>query len=228
MILLHGAGATARLWRKQIGPLSGLFNVFAPDLPGFGGTDDFPEIKDVRGYSGFLSVFLEKVGMSRASLVGSSMGGWAASWFALIYPEKVEKLVLVSPAGVYRPEDPPMPLPSLLDEIKAWYEKVSDPLMGSGAKRELEKGLSTIERLGASGGLEPDIQGMLSEIKAETLVMWGEDDRVIPASYATIFEHGIKGSELRIIKGAGHMPFIEKAEIFNEIIIDYIKRGSLK
>jgi pimeloyl-ACP methyl ester carboxylesterase len=228
VVLLHGAGATARLWRKQIAPLSGLFKVLAPDLPGFGDTDVFPEIKDVRGYSGFLAAFLEKAGVSRVSLVGSSMGGWAACWFALIYPEKVDKLVLVSPAGVYRPEDPPMPLPSLLEEIKAWYEKVSDPVMGSGAKRELEKGISTIERLSASGGLEPDIQGRLSEIKAETLVIWGEDDRVIPVSYATVFKRGIKGSGLRIIKGAGHMPYIEKAEIFNDAIIDYIKRGSLK
>lgn len=228
MVLLHGAGATARLWRKQIGPLSGLFRVLAPDLPGFGGTDFFPEIKDVRGYSGFLAAFLEKAGISRVSLVGSSMGGWAACWFALIYPEKIEKLVLVSPAGVYLPEDPPMPLPSLLEEIKAWYGRVSDPLLGSGAKQELERGLSTIERLGVSGGLEPDIQGRLSEIKAETLVIWGEDDRVIPASYGAVFERGIKGSELKIIKGAGHMLYIEKAEIFNDTIIDYIRRGSLK
>ncbi len=225
VVLLHGAGATARLWRKQMGPLSGLFRVIAPDLPGFGGTDVFPETKDVKGYAGFIAAFLENAGICRASLIGSSMGGWVACWFALLYPEKINKLVLVSPAGAYQPEDPPMSIQRLLEEIRLWHGSAG-VAQNEGATNELEKGLATVKRLYESGGMEPDLAGNLSKIKANTLVIWGDEDRVIPVSYSETFSVGIKYSRVDIIKGAGHLPYAEKPDIFNKIVSDFLKEAS--
>lgn len=225
VVFLHGAGATGRLWRKQMGPLSELFRVLAPDLPGFGGTDTFQEIKDVKGYAGFLAAFLENTGISRVSLVGSSMGGWAACWFALVYPEKIDKLVLVSPAGVYLSEDPPMPVQRLLEEIKLLYGAAGSG-QDKGAAGELEKGLSTVKHLYEGGGMKPDLAGMLSMIKPETLVIWGDEDKVIPLSYSGIFGAGIKNAMVDIIKGAGHLPYADKPDIFNKTVSDFLKEAA--
>jgi len=222
VVLLHGAGATARLWRKQMGQFSKMFRVLAPDLPGFGGTDVFPEIKDVKGYSGFLAAFLENTGISRTSVVGSSMGGWAACWFASIYPEKTEKLVLVSPAGVYLPEDPPIHFQSLLEEIQNLYA-AAGASHDKGAEVELDKGMATLKRLHDGGGMEPDIAGRLPVIEADTLIVWGDQDNVIPSSYAGIFRAGIINSKVTLIKGAGHLPYAEMPDIFNKTVLDFIK-----
>jgi len=226
VLLLHGAGATARLWRKQMGPLSELFRVLAPDLPGFGGTDVFPEINDVKGYAGFLAAFLENAGISRVSLVGSSLGGWVACWFALVYPEKIDKLVLVSPAGVYLSEDPPMTMQRLLEEIKLLYGATAGSGQDKSAVGELEKGLSTFKRLYDGGGLEPDLSGVLSMIKAATLIIWGDEDHVIPLPYAGVFGAGIKNSRVNIIKGAGHLPYTEKPAVFNKTVSDFLKEAA--
>jgi len=194
----------------------------APDLPGFGGTDIFPDINDVKGYAVFLAAFLENAGISRVSLVGSSMGGWVACWFELIYPEKIDKLVLVSPAGVYLSEDPPMSMQCLLEEIKLLYG-VAGSGQDKGALGELEKGLATLKRLYDGGGLEPDLAGMLRMIKASTLIIWGDEDHVIPLSYSGIFGAGIKNSMVSIIKGAGHLPYSEKPDIFIKMVSDFLK-----
>ena len=106
LLLIHGAGATAKLWHRQSGPFANHFRVIAPDLPGFGGSARTPEIKSVRDYARFLSEFLSTVNAPRASVIGSSMGGWAALWLAVDFPRLVDKLVLVSPAGVHRAYGP--------------------------------------------------------------------------------------------------------------------------
>jgi len=222
LILLHGAGGTARLWRRQIGVFSGKFRVLAIDLPGFGGTDEFPEIKDVKGYAVFLAAFLEDAGINRVSLVGSSMGGWAACWFALIYPEKVNKLVLVSPAGIYRSDNPPMSIQILLKEIMLWHGGSWNG-HDKGENNELVRGLSSVKRLYDLGGMEPDLTGVLSMIKASTLIIWGDEDKVIPLSYSEIFRTGVINSKVKIIKGAGHLPYAEKPDVFNEILSAFLE-----
>ncbi len=215
VVLVHGAGASGKIWRKQFGPLSDRFHVIAPDLPGFGWSGFSPAIANVCGYSGFLLSLLDALEVDAASLVGSSMGGWVSCCLAAARPDRVERLVLISPGGLYLPEAPPMPIPRLLEYITSYY-----PEEGSA---ELTKALKTINSLWRSSGFAPDVKEMLPAIKALTLVVWGDKDPVIPVTYGDMFASEIKGARLKIIEGAGHMPYLERPEETNRIIINFLR-----
>ncbi|MGA2191765.1 MAG: alpha/beta hydrolase [Nitrospirota bacterium] len=223
LVLLHGAGATGRLWHRQFGPLSENFWVIAPDLPGFGGSARFPDIRDVRGYEKFLSLFLDSLGIRRIFLAGSSMGGWVACWFAVDYPEKLRKLVLVSPAGVYHEEEPPMSVDRVIKELERYYSNIPSPLVqGFDAVDELTKGVETILSIHSAGGFRTDVEERLSDIKATSLIIWGREDRVVPVSYAKVFHERIRGSKLLVLEGVGHLPYIERPEEFNSAVNDFL------
>ncbi len=223
LLLLHGAGATARLWHRQSGPLSGRFRVIAPDLPGFGGSARGPEIKSVRDYARFLSQFIGSLKIDRVSVLGSSMGGWAALWLAADFPALVERLALVSPAGAYRPGAMPMTVDELLREIEKYYVPVSGGDFPA-ASDELSMAVDTIRSMDNAGGFIPDIEPELAVIKAPTLIIWGSEDRVIPASYAEIFARAIPGARLEVMEGAGHLPYVERPEEFNRVVMEFFGR----
>lgn len=215
VVLVHGAGASGKIWRKQFGPLSGRFHVIAPDLPGFGGSGFSPAITNVCGYSGFLLSFLDALKISAASFVGSSMGGWVSCCLSAARPDRVERLVLISPGGLYLPEAPPMPIPRLLEYITSYY-----PEEGSAG---LTNALKTINSLWRLSGFAPDVKELLPAIKAPTLVVWGDEDPVIPVKYSEVFASQIKGARLKIIEGAGHMPYLERPEETNAVILKFLK-----
>ncbi|HEY3346696.1 MAG TPA: alpha/beta hydrolase [Nitrospirota bacterium] len=223
LLLVHGAGATGRVWHRQIGPFSASFRVITPDLPGFGGTDS-GSVRAVKDYAGFLSDFMLMLGIPRAHMAGSSMGGWAACWFAVLHPEMVGRLVLISPPGIRRADNPPMGLDGVIKEIEAGYARALSAVNTSvsNPSAELAKAVATMRMLEAEGGLEFNFEGHLREIKAKTLVIWGTEDRLVPVSYADIFKAGIPDSELKLVKGAGHMSFVEKPATVNEMILRFL------
>ncbi|MGR9101268.1 MAG: alpha/beta fold hydrolase, partial [Gammaproteobacteria bacterium] len=100
LIILHGFFASARNWRFIAGGLSKKFHVYTPDLRNHGASPHAPEM-DYPAMAGDLDAFLENRGLEKASLLGHSMGGKAAMWFALNFPDRVEKLVVadIAPVG---------------------------------------------------------------------------------------------------------------------------------
>jgi len=217
VLLLHGAGATARLWKPQVAGLSPAFRVIAPDLPGFGGSDMLPYVRAVGDYSKFVHDFMDTLGITSAHVIGSSMGGWAAGWFAADFPERVRRLVLIAPAGLHFEEKPPMSLNDIIAGIRAAVDA-----LGEAAGREFEPNARTLLRLQESGGFEPDLIAGLSAIKAPTLILWGEKDPVIPAEYAGAFMAGIDGSVVKLVKGAGHVPHTEAPGSVNAVIAQFL------
>lgn len=207
VLLLHGAGGSARLWRRVMGLLSSGFRTVAPDLPGFGGSEFDPGATSRDGMSRFIGEFIDALRVGKASIVASSMGGRAACIFAADRPERVASLVLVSPAGLHRPDEPAISLDGLLREVENGYAEHLHK--GRWVAEELEKALSTIKALHENGGLSTDIEGELKRITAPTLIIWGGDDRVVPVSYSEMFARSIGGSAIEIIGGAGHMPYVD-------------------
>jgi 2-hydroxy-6-oxonona-2,4-dienedioate hydrolase len=223
LLLIHGAGATAKLWHRQMGPFAIHFRVIAPDLPGFGGSARCPKIRSVRDYARFLVQFLSTVNVPRASVVGSSMGGWAALWLAADFPRLIDKLVLVSPAGVHRAMEPSMPVDGVLRELENYYKSISGDVTGVKPSEEMAKAIKTIKEIDEARGFVPDIERKLPEIKAPTLIIWGKGDRVVPSSYAEIFARAIPDARVRLMEAAGHLPYIEKAEEFNKIATNFLR-----
>lgn len=102
LVLVHGLGASAERWEYVIPELSKKYRIIAPDLPGFGYSDKPSLDYTPQFFAKFLSDFLETIGVNHCSMIGSSLGGQIAAEYAIRYHEKIENIILVSPAGVMK------------------------------------------------------------------------------------------------------------------------------
>ena len=248
-ILLHGFAASTFSWREVIGPMSEWGTVVAFDRPGFGLTERPLQWTGRSPYSpesqSDLTVgLMDALGIERAVLVGNSAGGTLAILTALTYPERVEALVLVSPA-VYVGGGTPAWLrpflntpqmrhlgPLLARQIQdwgvdfarsAWHdpEKLT-PEIWEGYTKPLraenwDRALWEVTRAGHPLGLET----RLGEVRVPVLVITGDNDRIVPTQQSVRLAGEIPGAQLVVIPECGHIPqeecpgpFLEAVEAF--------------
>jgi len=255
VLLLHGGGFDAAefSYRHAIDPLSCLHLVFAPDWPGYGGSDK-PDLRyDLAYYARFLERLMDTLGIERTVLVGVSMGGAAALSFALRSPERVEQLVLVSSYGLGK--DIPygrlgyflVHAPIVVDLIYAFLRRsrrslrwglhriVHDPRVVSDELVEEARHLLNEPASGrafrsfrrnevAWGGLNTDLSDRLGELAAPTLLIHGDRDRVVPVEWARRAYERLPNSKLCILRGCGHWPPRECPDEFNRAVADFLAR----
>ncbi len=238
VILLHGLGAQAESWQMNIAALAANYRVIAPDQIGFGKSDK-PLLKyRVGTFVDFLDKFMAELKIEKASLVGNSMGGWVAAWMAIKYPNRVEKIVLVSAAGiipanfdinqVYQLNN------STRDEIRANLKLIfANPLLQNNealvdqffTQRVTANDGYTINSLIESIKRKEDfLNDRLGEIKKPTLIIWGKQDGLIPVADADTFNKGIINSQLVIFDNCGHVPQFEKAAEFNKAVLEFLSK----
>ncbi len=242
VLLIHGLGGSALSWTYNLRELSKHFQVFAPDLIGFGKSDR-PKIRyDMKMFLKFVKRFMDRVGIKKANIVGSSMGGQIAAEFALSYPSRVQKLVLVSPAGI-----PPREFKGT-GELKR-YAKILD----AKSFDETRKALTPVDSSGISitddyvssvydyvrspgvkhaflsslqgSAKAPRLASRLKSIKVKTLVVWGKNDNLIPVKYCEPFISRADNFRLLLIERCGHRPHAERPDIFNSAVIDFLKEN---
>lgn len=236
VILLHGLGAQAESWQLNIAALAQSYRVIAPDQIGFGKSDK-PLLKYRLGtYADFLDKFMAELKIEKAHLVGNSMGGWVAGFYAIKYPAKVEKIVLVDAAGLMPKEidfDRIYQLNnSTRDEIRANLKLIfASPAL---ANNEALVDQFMTHRIVANDGYtinsliesikrkEDFLDNRLSEIKKPTLIVWGKQDGLIPVADAERFNKGIAGSQLVVFDNCGHVPQFEKAADFNKRVLEFL------
>jgi 4,5:9,10-diseco-3-hydroxy-5,9,17-trioxoandrosta-1(10),2-diene-4-oate hydrolase len=253
VVLLHGLGASAEIWRPNIGPLASRNRVFAPDLPGFGRTG-IPGWMDYSpaAYSRFVRDFMNALGIGRAGLVGHSLGGGIALRVVLDEPRCVVRLVLASSAGLGSDVSLPLRIaslpffgrlffkPPLPVFIRFLHRLVYDPAAISPAFarmyyemffqpqsiRAFTSILRNIATLrGARPGVLEPIREGLASIAAPTLILWGRQDRILPVSQAVDAAGRIPGGRLHIFERCGHMPNIEHPEEFNRRVLEFLQQG---
>jgi len=235
LILLHGLGASAERWEDVIPLFAKKFRVIVPDLIGFGYSDK-PSIDYTTDYfAEFMSKFVEKVGIKEMSIIGSSLGGQIAAEFIINQNADVKKLVLVSPSGVMKHSTP-----ALNAYISAALYPNTDSALNafqamSGRKKIDEKIVSGfIERMqlpNAKMAFMSTLLGLsnskvitekLQLITIPTLIVWGENDPVIPIEYAQSFVSGINDCRFYKMIGCAHTPYVEKPEKFFQIVSDFL------
>ncbi len=226
VILLHGLGSRRPTWAPWAKTLSERFRVIRYDLPGFGltGADPTGDYSDSRSVA-VLAALMDALSVTHASLIGNSMGGKLAWQFAAAYPDRVEKLVLISPDGYASPgfeygkkakvpmvaKVLPYTLPTFLLRMNlapaygdssrltdATVKRYRDLMLAPGVRRAL------LERT-AQVMLEPP-DPMLRRIEAPTLLVWGEKDRLIPFSNAQDYLKAIPNVRLVSFPTLGHVP----------------------
>jgi 2-hydroxy-6-oxonona-2,4-dienedioate hydrolase len=243
LVLVHGLGASAERWEYVIPELSKKYRVIALDLLGFGYSDkpllDYtPEF-----FAKFLFDFLETIGVNQCSIIGSSLGGQIVAEYAIRYPKKLEKVVLVSPAGVMKHTTPALEayvaaalypnqdstsnafqMMSGVDNktpshmIDDFIERMTMP----NAKMTFMSALLGLKNAGM-------INHRLGTISVPTLVIWGKNDPVIPIRYANDFVISIKGCQYIEMQNCGHTPFVEDPKRFADSIFRFLdgRRGAL-
>lgn len=243
VVLLHGFGASLQTWDAWAQALSQTHRVIRLDLPGSGLSPPDPanDYTDARSLQLLLSL-LDELGVSRATMVGHSMGGRIAWTFAAKHPERTDRLVLMAPDGFAsadfeygKPMDVPaslsvmrhvLPKPLLRMSLQSAYAqpdhlsdalttRYHDLLRAPGARPAM------LERLKQTVLQEPE--PMLRQIQAPTLLLWGEADAMIPLSHARDYLQAIAGSRLLSWPGVGHLPQEEAAEASLQAVVDFLR-----
>ncbi len=249
VILVHGLGGFIENWMYNVEPLSKKHRVFAMDLVGFGRSDKTPLVKDIDILVQFIGDFMDRMNIKKATLVGNSLSGGLVLQFALQYPEKVEKLVLIDNAGMgpeviidFRVCSLPLlgellTRPSLKGTENLWKKIVYDPALVTpelvkmcyelGTLPNATKSLLSVLRAGINlggqrGKLTKPFLKDLGKIGVPTLILWGKQDRIIPVSHAEITVNKIPGARLHIFDRCGHMPMFERPDEFNKIVLNFL------
>lgn len=239
VILLHGLGGTKEIWGANLAALASKYHVYALDQLGFGHSDKPLFDYKIATWADSLQGFMQSQNIPKATVVGSSMGGWVATEFAVQHPGMVDKLVLVDAAGLAG-KIPGFPADIRIDlnpsTIAAWRALLESIFYDkSGVTDELATQLFiermrnndgyTIERALAGFAAWPQLEDdKLKSIHAPTLVMWGRNDKLILVDRAEKFGHGIPGAKVVVFEQCGHVPSIEKTEEFDRALLEFLEK----
>lgn len=231
VILLHGLGSVKEIWSANIAALSAKYHVYAPDQIGFGHSDKPLLDYKIATFVDFLHGFMESQNLSKATLVGNSLGGWIAIDFAARHPEMVDKIVLVDSAGL--PFGKPLTVdlnPASLENMRTLLESIFYDKKMASEEFVLQAFTNhvrnndgyTIQRTLAGFAQNQFEDAKLSSIHAPTLVVWGREDELISVSSGEKLRDGIPGAKLVVFEQCGHVPQLEKPADFNRALFDFL------
>jgi pimeloyl-ACP methyl ester carboxylesterase len=225
LVFLHGAGGVLPA-DPLLNKLAEKFHVYAPLLPGYGDSEECASLRDMLDFTLHTWDVVEALGLKDPILVGHSMGGMIAAEMAAVAPHDVTRLGLIASAGLWLDA---RPIPDLFATMPYDFPALmfhdverGTALMTAGVALddpEWLKGflVTNARQLGMAGRIlfpipERGLSTRLYRIKARTLLIWGDSDRLISPVYAQAFKKAIPRAELVAIAEAGHLLNIEKPD----------------
>lgn len=220
LIFLHGASGHVG-WLPFLDRLSRVFHVIAPEHPGFGQSDDPAWLERVDDLAYFYLDMMGALDLERVHLMGTSLGGWVAAELAVRTTARLASLTLVCAVGITADGQPIDDIFRMTPEENArrfYFDperaraRVSaltnaDPLIAA-------RNRATVVRLGYPRFVNPALANWLHRIDIPTLLIWGENDGLVPPVFGETYRKLIPSSRLVVIPGAGHAPFEEQPEEF--------------
>ena len=240
VVLLHGLGADSTTWLPTLPVLAPHFHVYALDQIGFGKSAKPMIPYRPRTLVDFLAGFLDQLGIEKATLVGSSLGGWTATAFAIDHPARVDKLVLVGAAGLApRLWNGPIWDRAWLEQLNpstlagyrqllglAFYHKqlLTDEFIVQQFARKLKinDGYTISRFLESFERGEDLLDERLKTLKALTLVLWGAEDELVPLGSGKALAVIIPGAQLIIFDRCGHILQNDCPEAFNGALLKFL------
>ena len=247
LLLIHGLAGSWQNWLENIPYFARTRRVLAPDLPGFGDSPLPPEKISIPGYGRLLDHFCTSLGAERGSVIGNSMGGFIAAEVAIAHPQRVDKLVLVSAAGItaeHQRNERALALMRRFEAALAWAsthpkpnfllrprgrqalrlvfahpEKLPGPLLFEQAKGSGKPGF--IDALDALSAYP--LRDRLERISVPTLIIWGERDRLVPLRDADVFEELIPDARKIVYADTGHVSMLERPARFNQDVEAFLE-----
>ena len=253
VVLVHGIAGSSDTWSDVIPVLAKNFTVIAPDLLGHGRSSKPLAEYSMGAYASSLRDLLATLGQMRATLVGHSLGGGVAMQFAYLFPEMAERLVLVSSGGLGRELNPLLRLAALpgaewvlprlcssrlrqvvdagakllgrtglrmgTDLQEVWRGYVS--LFDAEARQAFIHTVRTAVDVGGQRATAVDRLYLAAQMP--TLIVWGEQDPMIPVQHGYSAHAAIEGSRLEVFPTAGHFPHLDCPLGFVTVLTDFIQ-----
>jgi pimeloyl-ACP methyl ester carboxylesterase len=248
VILLHGGNGSIEFWLYNINALATSHRVYAFDMVG-SGRSAYPDGSYSIGYqSEFLAGFMTALGINSATLIGNSMGGAVALEFTKSAPVRVDKLVLVDSLGLGKEISLGIrliTLPAIVNLLQPgrwmipamlrsnfynsqllppeWLE-LRYPIFAIPDRNHviLRIGQSNFTLAGVRADVYQPIVASLTKIDRQTLIIWGDRDRIIPVKHAYIAASGLRHNQLEIFPDCGHHPYLEYPAKFNRLVLDFL------
>jgi pimeloyl-ACP methyl ester carboxylesterase len=247
VVFVHGLAGCWQNWLENIPHLARSHRVIAPDLPGFGESPMPGWEITIEAYGSLISTLCGQLDTGPVSLVGNSMGGFISAEVAVAHPEWVRRLVLVSAVGVSHARMYRAPA-----ETAARMARAAAPLTLRYRERALQRprlrhhvfrglfykptalrpelvweitqrGIHSRGLVAATGALAGyDILDRLEDVEVPTLIVWGQDDYVVPATDAFEFARLISHAKLEIFNRCGHLPMAERPLRFNRVLDSFL------
>ena len=240
VVLLHGIGANRHMWRHQLDALAEDFTVAAWDARGYLDSDDYEGALRFEAFAEDLERVLDGFGCERAHLIGASMGGRIAIDFYARQPQRVASLVLADTSA----GSPVQASPERIEEFLALRRK---PLLEGKSPADIAPSLArTLVSANCPANVFEEAVTILSSlrpssylktletvtrfnsfprfesVKAPTLVIVGEHDRIATPEYARQMADRIPGARFRILSGVGHLSNMENPTAFNEAVLEFL------
>ncbi|MFW9920299.1 MAG: alpha/beta fold hydrolase [Candidatus Thorarchaeota archaeon] len=238
ILFVHGLGSDMRGWEFQEKSLSKHFKVILIDQRGHGhSTGPGMDMISAEVFAADLNAFLEHLEIERVSVIGASMGGLISQQFALDYPERIHKLVLIDTGPKITEET--------IDEVYGWREaqvEGGDEAYFWEATRScypeefIQQNKDTIDYLMSRENLlNPEgvlaaglglslfnVEERLHEIKAPTLIIHGAEDKVFDVALAQLASSRIPNAKLVLLPGCGHDPGVQMTNELNQLLIEFL------
>jgi pimeloyl-ACP methyl ester carboxylesterase len=217
-------------WLPVYSELARSFTVYAPTNPGFAGSDRPPWLESFTDLARFYLWILQELNQSRATLIGFSIGGWLAAEIAVMAPQAIERLILVDAMGI-RPRKGEIADIFLHGSEGTRRLAIFDPaqmpnyelLFGRKPSPE-EREAHVINREAAIRYCwkpfmhDPALPFLIQRLhNLPALIVWGQEDRIVPLECGELYRRGIAGSELEVIERCGHFPHLERPQEFIRI-----------
>jgi pimeloyl-ACP methyl ester carboxylesterase len=246
VVFVHGLGGAWQNWLENLPRVAQDRRALALDLPGFGRSDMPRSEITISSYARCVNNFCEQLGLDEVVVVGNSMGGFVAAELAIQFPARVERLVLVSAAGIS--------ITNIYRRPTQTWGRVAAVLGAYGAAntgraisrrniRHLALGFvmrhptrlradlcwEQVHAAGSEGFrdalealLDYDFRPRLGEIACPTLIVWGKEDMLVPVEDADEFQREIPGARKILFEDTGHVPMLERPVMFNDCLMEFL------
>src|SRR5262245_28169175 len=232
-VYLHSTLGEAYMWFPFYQAWSRQFRVLVPTHPGFGASGGFEQIDTIEDMAFHYVELFDLLGLPEVILGGVSLGGWIAAEFAVRWPERVKKLWIADAPGLWVDREPLADLFRIMQDREAVRRLLFHDPDGHMAKLVIQdnpdeerllaayQNMTVLARLVWERPYDPKLAGRLQRIACPTLLVWGDNDRLVPPAYGRAYLEHIPGAELKLIPDCGHLPMFERENEFVEMVAKF-------
>ena len=231
VLFLHGPGGVPQ-WLPFFEALAKHYELLVPEHPGFGGSDNPPWISSMSDLAMFYLDLVEEARLDRIHLIGNSLGGWLASEILIRDRSRFQSLVQLAPAGIrikgvpcgdnfiWGPEE----------AVRNLYhdQSFADRLLALTPSEEqmdvMLRNRFTVAKLGwQPRWYNPDLEKWLHRVKLPALVVWSDDDKIMPQANAALWHERLPDARLVMVDACGHLPHVEQAALVARHVLGFLE-----